>query len=662
MHRIKPYLACFCAILIGMPALAAPADDPPPQETPATHPSLDEPHGFLARLTHPYRARPVPPPSLANSNRIESLLRGGNLYLSLQDTIALALENNLDIAIQRYGPQVADAVVLQTEAGGFARGVSTNVTAGPSSASVASSGTTPGTNQNAVSQASAGTASAVGGSVLQSSGPAIPSLDPALTANMSWGHATSPQSSAFVTGTNFLVQRQDIANVGIQKGFLTGTIVSMGLNNNSVTSNSLRNDFNPATNSSLGINFTQHLLQGFGTAVNSRQIRIARNNREVSDLTFKLQVETTVAAVMSLYWDLVAFNDSIRVAREAVAAATRLWEDNKRQVEVGTMAPIEVTRAEAQIAAGEQQLTIAQTRVLQQETIIKNALSRTGVASPSIADAHIIPTDQIRIPDVEPIAPIQDMTALAISSRPELAQSRIQLENQQLTIRGSKNALLPTLDLVASVSNNALAGQPNTLPAPPGTIHSNNPFFIGGYGQVLSQIFSRNFPNYGIGFNLNIPIRNRAAQAQVINDELTYRQQQLGLQRLENQVRVDVQNALIALTQARAQYQAASRQRVLQAQTLDAEQKKLALGASTIYNVIQDQQALTAAESSEVSAQATYTKARVEMDRATGQILVNNNISLDEAFRGSVSRPPSPIPAGQPQPPAPAAQQPAAAR
>jgi outer membrane protein TolC len=245
------------------------------------------------------------------------------------------------------------------------------------------------------------------------------------------------------------------------------------------------------------------------------------------------------------------------------------------------------------------------------------------------------------------------MTAMALSSRPELAQSRIQLQNQELTIRGSKNSLLPTLDAVANFSNSALAGQPNTLTAPQGTIHSNNPFFIGGYGQVLSQLFQRNFPNYSLGFNLNIPIRNRAAQAQVINDELTLRQQQLGLQRLENQVRTDVVNALIALTQARAQYQAATKSKTLQAATLDAEEKKLALGASTIYNVIQDQQALTAAGSSEVAAKAAYYKAKVELERATGQILTNNNISLDEAFRGVVARPASPLPSTPPAPQAP---------
>jgi outer membrane protein TolC len=307
-----------------------------------------------------------------------------------------------------------------------------------------------------------------------------------------------------------------------------------------------------------------------------------------------------------------------------------------------------VIRAEAQIATGDQNLLAAQTRVLQQETIIKTALSRTGVASPAVASAHIIPTDQIVMPGVEPIAPIQDLNAQAIASRPELAQTRIQLRNQELTMKGSKNALLPTLDVVAGVANNALAGQVNPLPAPAGTVHSNTPFFIGGYGTVLSQLFARNFPNYSAGFNLSVPIRNRVAQAQAITDELSYRQQQLGLQRLENQVRVDVQNAVVGLMQARAQYQAAVKGVHLQQESLDAEQKKLELGASTTYNVILMQRDLVTAQSSQVTAEAAYVKSKVELDRATGQILNNNNVSLDEAFNGVVSRPPSLIPAAPP--------------
>ncbi len=646
MSEVRSCVALLCAILLVAPGAGFAADPPSPPQTPAS--TVPAQRGPLASLLRPYQAPVVPPVNLGNTGRLESLLRAGNIYLSLQDCIALALENNLDIEIQRYAPRLADAAVLLASAGGFARGVSTSITPGPSSASVSSSGTTAGTNPNAASQASAGTASAVGGSVIQSSGPAIPSLDPTLVASGNWAHITSPQSSAFTTGTNFLITRQDTNAVSVQKGFLSGTIVSLGLNNSTITNNSLRADFNPATNASLGFSFTQHLLQGFGWAVNSRQIRIARNNREVSDLTFKLQVITTVTAVIELYWDLVSFNQNVKVAQDALNASQKLLEDNKKQVEVGTLAPIEVVRAEAEVATNEQNLLVAQTRVLQQETILKTALSRTGVASPSIADAHIIPTDTIRMPGVEPIAPIQDMTSLALSSRPELAQSRIQLSNQQLTMRGSKNALLPTLDVVAGLTNNGLAGQPNTLPPPPGgTPRSNNPFFIGGYATVLQQLFARNFPNYSAGFNFNVPIHNRAAQAQATTDELTYRQQQLGLQRLENQVRVDVQNALIGLMQARAQYQSATKAVALQQETLDAEQKKLALGASTIYNVILDQRDLVNAQSNQVSAQAAYAKARVELDRATGQILNSNNISLDEAYRGQVSRPPS-VPPAQP--------------
>jgi outer membrane protein TolC len=461
---------------------------------------------------------------------------------------------------------------------------------------------------------------------------------------LNWGHITTPQTSAFLTGSNALIQRQSFSNFGITKGFLTGSNLSLGLNNTSLQGNNPRNDFNPSTTSSLALTFTQHLLQGFGTAINSRQIHIAKNNREVSDLTFKLQVETTVAAVMELYWDLVSFRDAVQVAQDALTASNKLLENNRKQVEVGTLASIEVVRAQAEIASRDQSLLAAQTRVDQQETILKTALSRTGVANPLLAAAHIIPTDRIRIPDREPITPLQDLTAQAIASRPELAQSRIQLHNQELTVRGSRNALLPTLDLVASTSNGALAGDPNPLPALPGSPHSNNPYFIGGYGTVLSQLFNRNFPNYAVGLSLNIPIRNRAAQAQMATDQLTYRQQQMVLQRLENQVRVDVQNAQIGVSNARAQLVAAQKAQVLQQQTLDAEQKKLDLGASTTYNVILAERDLVTAQSNTVAAEAAYAKARVELDRSTGQILYNNNVSMAEATKGVVARPPSAIP------------------
>jgi outer membrane protein TolC len=328
-----------------------------------------------------------------------------------------------------------------------------------------------------------------------------------------------------------------------------------------------------------------------------------------------------------------------------VATSTKLFEDNQKQVDAGMMAPIEVVRAEAQLATDQQNLTLAETQLLQQETILKNALSRNGVASPSVAEARIVPTDRIHVPDVEPVIPMQDLVSTALSTRPELAQNRIQVTNQEITLHGSKNGLLPTLDLVASVTNNGLAGQVSTVQSTlPFSFGAPSPVFIGGYGTVLKQLFARDYPNYSAGFNLTVPLRNRAAQAQAINDELTLRQLQLGVQRLENQVRVDVQNAVIGVQNARAQYRAATKARILQERTLDAEQKKYAAGASVIYNVILTQRDLATAQQSELAAEAAYAKSKVELERVTGQTLNNNGVSLSEALQGVVSRPASPLP------------------
>ena len=633
MDRTRSYIALLCTLLMLAPSAGLAADQPgpggaAPDQNNHPQPVSTGPHSFLGSIAGPYRPKLPSPVKLSNSTRLESLLRGGNLYLSLQDTVALALENNLDLEIQRYGPQVADANLLRARAGEYATPVATSVFAPPASVT----GAAP----------SSGLQTYVTAGSTQI-GIAPPNLDPMLIGALGFAHNTTPQSSSFVSGTAALIQHLDTSSLGIQQNLLSGTLVSMGLTNSNVNSNSSRSQFNPATNSSLSLTVTQHLLQGFGLAVNTRQIRIAKNNREVSDLVFKAQVITTVSAIEDLYWDLVSYDENVRVQRDALAATERLLEENKKQVAVGLLAPIEIVRAEAEIAAGQQAVTIAETQVLQQETILKNALRRTSALSPVMASAPIIPTDHVQIPDVEPIAPIQDMMALAESARPELAQLRILLQNQEIAIRGTRSELLPTLDVVGQLTNNALAGEL-------GPTTGGNAFFIGGYGTVLSQLFARNFPTYSIGLNLNIPLRNRAAQADMINGALVLRQQQLGLQRLENQVRVDVRNAQIGLQQARAQYQSAIKQRVLQQQTVDAEQKKLAVGASTTYNVILTQRDLVTAESNEVAAQSAYAKAKVEVDRATGQTLYSNNISLDEAFKGVVSRPPSPIPA-TPAPP-----------
>jgi outer membrane protein len=631
MRQIKPQIAVLCTFLMLAPAGSFAADQSGAAAPAGVPPIPLEYHNFFGRLVAPYEPRVPAIPSMVNSDRLESLLRAGNLYLSLQDTIALALENNLDLELQRYGAQIADTNLLRAQAGGFAAPVSTAVLAGPASVS----GAPPSSGLQSL---------IVAGSTQIGNLP--PNLDPTVTGTSGWAHNTSPQSSSFITGTNSLVQRQIATTFGVQQYFLSGTAVNLGISNTNVDTNNLKAQFNPSTNSALTLNVTQHLLQGFGSAVNSRQIGIARNNREISDLTFKAQVITTVSAISDLYWDLLSYSENVRVQKDALAASQRLLEDDQKQVDVGTLAPIEVTRARAEIASGQQAVTLAETQLFQQETILKNALSKTGVLSPAVASAHIILSDRIHVPDTDSIVPVQDLTATALSGRPELAQFRILIENQGIAIRGTRNELLPTLDVVGLVTNNGLAGQVNPLVAgaPPSS------FFIGGYGTVLSQIFARNFPTYSIGLNLNLPIHNRAAQADLVNSELTLRQQQVGIQRLENQVRVEVQNAVIGVQQARAQYESATKQRTLQEETVDAERKKLDAGVSTTYNVILTERDLVTAESNEVAALSAYAKARVELERATGQTLDSNNISLDEAVKGKVARPPSVIP---PAPPAP---------
>jgi len=614
---------------------------PPAGAQPAA-PTGSERQGFFARITDPYRRHPVAPVNLSNSSRLEALLRAGRLYLSLQDTIALALENNLDIELQRYGAQIASASILRAQAGGLLRGATAAVTQGPSGAP-AQAGQATGLTTSAAAQASG--ASSGSGTLISQTGTAIPNLDPVLTGFIRAGHATNPQTSTFVSGTNTLVTRNTLANFSYSQGFLTGTNVTLGFSNSLLTTSALRTDLNPSTSSSLSLNITQHLMQGFGVAVNSRNIQIAKNNREVTDLSFKEQVINIVASIINIYWDLVSFNEDVKMKQQAVDLNNKLLSDNKKQVEIGTLAPIEIVRAEAELASAQQDLTISQTRVLQQETILKNALSRNGVASPSISEARVVPTDHIQVPATEPVEPIQDMVAEALRSRPEIAQRRIQLVNDKINLQGSKSQLLPSVDLVVNFNNNALAGELSNLPLPLGTpTRTVTPYFIGGYGTALGQLFRRNFPDYNAGVQLNIPLRNRAAQADMILDQLTVRQRELGIQQLENQVRMDVHNALIALQQSRATYMAANKTRVFREQTLDAEQKKYALGASTIFNVILVQRDLAAAQSAEVNALSSYSRAKVQLSMATGQTLNNNNISIGEAFRGSVSRPPATLP------------------
>jgi outer membrane protein len=625
----KSPLALFCCFLTLAPFVNGQLRDP----------LIVQPDGL--RGTRKYRAPEVAPIEMGNSGRLESLLRAGNLYLSLSDAIALALENNLDIAISRYGPIEARTDLLRAQGGGALRGVTQAVNTGPASA---------GLSLNAFSSGGGGgtagtTATAGLNGVVSQLGTLIPNFDPILTGFVGWAHATAPQSTPFLYGTTSLVTTTTTANFTLSQGFASGANASLSFSNADSRLNSGRPDLNPLISGGLTLTMTQPLLNGFGFAVNRRGIHQAELSLQVQDYVFKQQVMTTVASIISLYWNLVSFNQQVKVTQQSLAASQKLYEDNKKQVEVGTLAQISIVQAEAEVASREQDVTVAETNVLQQETIIKNALSRNGVASPSVAEARIVPLDMIRVPEVEPIQPIQDLTAMAIKDRPELPQDRLNIQNSKLSILGDKSNLLPQLNAYASVGNSGQAGIINTLTPLPGNVRAPDPFFFGGYGNYLSQIFSRNFPNYSVGVTLSIPLRDRAAQADYLRDTLNLRQSQLALEKETNQIRVDVQNAAIALQQARAQYQAASKTRVLEEQTLDAEQKKYALGASTSYNVILIQRDLLTAQGTEVAAKSNYINARNNLDFVTGQTLQVNHIDIGEAYKGQISTPPTPIPA-----------------
>ena len=626
MRRFQTAVSFLCILLLnGRPAGAQSAIRIEPEQSR---------FGFLTR---PYLPRSVPPINLSNSSRLQSLMRAGNLYLSARDVVALAIENNLDVEVQRYGPLLAREVLRRAQGGGALRSVGLPVAQGPQSVSL------QGVALTSVS-ASSGAGVSSGGGIVTQLGPPIPSLDPSIIGFANFQHATSPQSNTILTGTTSLIQSSRTFQAQYQQNFVFGMTTQVTYASQYTKVNSQFFSLNPFTAGDLDLQITQNLLQGFGASVNGRNIRVQKNNLKVTDLQFKQQVITTGSAVLNLYWDLVAFNEDLRARRKEVQAAQQLLDDNKKQVAIGSLAGIEVTRAEAQLYASQQDLVVSETNLLQQETVLKNALSRNGVASPDLAEVHVIPLDTIGVPDKDETKPVEQLVNEALSQRVEIEQGRINIESNKLNLVGIKNSLKPTLQAFAELTNNGLTGDITAA----GLMQPGVPYLAGGYGNLLAQIFRRNFPNYSAGFSLNIPLRNRAAQSDYVTSLIEIRQNELALQKNINQVRVDVQNSVIGLQQARARYDAAVKARALQQETLDADQKKQALGATTVYQVIQDQRDLATAQSAEVQAMANYTHARISFDLALGTTLESNHISLQEALAGHVARP-SELPANLPQ-------------
>jgi outer membrane protein TolC len=585
----------------------------------------------------PYTPHGLPQPVLRNSDRLHSLIKDGKLMLSLNDAVALALENNFDIAIARYNLDIADTDLLLAKSGGTVRGVSSGLLTGTPGGNASSTSTVGATGSG-----SGGTSTGVGGagsgsggiveSTQNSVGAAIDPYDPTLTAYIGTERTQTPVSyPSLYGGVSTYQQNTNDYNFNYTQGWATGTLATVSFSNDRLINNLpnvptdyFSNEFNPQFSGSWKAQLRQHLLQGWGMDNNRREIIIARNNRKVNDASFRAQVISTVAQIQNIYWDLVNAYEDLKVQQTGVEFAQLTLTDNKKQVELGNLAPIEVISAKSAVATAMQKLIVSQTSLQYQQLITKNAIAR-NFSDPALTAAEIIPTDTMTLSN-EPEPPVEDLVSYALANRPELMESELNLKNNEINNKAAKNALLPSLDVVGYYGSNGLAGN---------------------YGDFFSNLVNRTGPDKGAYVSLSIPLRNRAAQANQIRSELEYRQSQLLLQQQKNQIILQVRNAAFALEQARAGVEAARAARDYAQQNLESEQKKYELEVSTSYLVLQQQSNTKQAASNYVAALSTYEKARVALDQYTATILERNGISMEDAASGQVTHIPA-IPGLQP--------------
>jgi outer membrane protein len=637
----------------ALPQAPQPMPGPAPQAQHYVPVDYSKPRSQFPNVIAPYKPGYVPPPNLNNTDRVQQLMRDGKIMLSMNDAVALALENNLDLVLARYNLNIADTDILRADAGANILGVNTGILQNTPGGGVGGLSGNVGSGAGGTSVAAGGVGTGTNGLVSSTLGIGSPitSFDPVVTGTLQMDRNFTQSTSVFspvpIANTN-----TGTGNFSYLQGFHSGTNLTVGFNNTHVTTNNPTSEYTPSISSGLQFRLTQNLLQGFGFVPNTRFIRIAKNNREISDVAFRLQVITTVDQIENLYWDLVYAYENVRVQQEALTFAERTLADNQKQVQFGTLPPIQVVSAQSTVSTDQQALILAQTNLELQELLMKNALSRT-LEDPGLAGADVIPTSTMQLPEQEPVVPMQDLIGDALGHRAELAESRIDLNSRELNNKAVRNAMLPTLDLFAYYGGSGIGGNVNPLVPlckPGGSslcfspATAAPPFRNGGpvsYPGTLNQLVDGTSPDKGIGVTLTIPIRNRQGQADQVRAELEYRQAQVRLRQLQNQVDIEVRNAQFALRQNRASVQAAQAAVDFARQTLDAEQQKLAVGVSNPTAVLQDESGLTTAESNLVSAKAAYEKARVELDRATGLLLDHCGIVMADAERGEVSHMPN---------------------
>ena len=585
-----------------------------------------------------YSPSSTPEPELTNSPRLNQLIRDGKLYLSLKDAIRLAMENNLDIAIARYNLPIADMDILRTKAGGVFRGVNAGVVQGTPGGGVGGFGTgAPGAGAGGTT-AGAGGAGAGASGLVQSTlgvGTAVPSYDPTIVASVGAEHQTTPLANQRIYGVPLLQLNTGQANFGFSQAFATGSSISFEFNNNRQTTNSPFFNLSPALGAMYRFSFQQQLLSGFGFGPNLRYLRIANNNKKISDIAFKDQVMATVTQIENIYWDLVNAYQQSQVNEQSRAFAQQSLENARKQLQLESIPAMDVMKAEAEVSKREQDLTVARTSLQLQELLMKNALTKS-LDDPVLESVNVVPTDTLQSAQIVPSnQSVQELIQQALRDRPELAESDVDLVNRQISRKAARNALLPSLSLVAFYGGSGLAGPLNPVYNVPDVPNSSN--VPADYPGALKNAFNNTAPDYYVGINLNIPIRNRVAKADQYRSELEYRQAELRREELRKQIRIEVRNAEYALEQTAARVEAARKSRDLAQRTFEITQKEQALGAGSTFQTMTAQRDLALAELDFVAAMTVYEKARVEVERAIGSTLEHNGIAIQDAIDATVS-------------------------
>jgi outer membrane protein TolC len=602
-------------------------------------------HPLLPNPLKIFTPTSVPLPRLGNTPRLDQLLRDGKIYLSLSDAVVLALENNFDIAIARINLDIADTDILRAKAGGTLRGVSTGLvtdTLGGSGTTVTGGGGPGGTSSGA-----GGGGTGAGGLVLSTSGggPLPENLDPTLTANVEYESLDQQQSNLlFSGGKSVLFTDTSTYNFGYQEGFLTGTNLGVTFNNSRVSTNNPFTDYSPSITTSFRATATQHLLQGFGWGINGRFIVQAKNDRRITDSAFRQQLLYTVNQIENIYWGLVSAYEDEQAKERALAQSSQLNEDNKRQLQIGTLAPLDVVNSESAKATDQQALVASQSNLEYQQLIVKQAIAR-NLDDPALVNAPVIPTDRVALDRLPEEDLSQDaLVQQAYVNNPQIEQATLNMKNNEITIKAEKNGLLPTVDAYAFYGASQLAGGDSPYAI---NFATDQPYPAGqfpvspvAYGTAIGNLFNSSAPDKGVGVNITIPLRNRVAQADQARSQMEYRQVQMRLQQLYTQIRIQVINAQFALTNDRAQVTAAQAGREYAAQSLDAEQKKYKLGASTSALVLQQQRNLANAENTLISATAAYAKDRAALRQLTSSTLDAYGISITDAASGVITTAP----------------------